>query len=238
MLGVRDLVAVVDEARDVLLVLEAGLERREIGVEGLVRLGDGLHRGTEVVVEQIAADGQRVVHLLLRLDLVPVGEPLEAAVLVVVGKGEVEVAGIELLVDLLVQDGGDLARECHGKLPSRTLRLYALHSTPSTGQRFTRGQQASIDARSALREERPSGSPAPNARSWRPKRSFGAGFGPGRENDRAQGTLWDHKACLGRGPADTAMHGRSDWWYSHLCWRIAPPCPSGGIGRRDGLKNR
>jgi hypothetical protein len=56
--------------------------------------------------------------LLLHLHHVPVCEPLEAAVLVVVGKREVEVGRVELLVDLCVKGVAYLLVERHDNLLS------------------------------------------------------------------------------------------------------------------------
>ena len=84
-------VAAVDALSDVPLVLLAGKQRREVIGEDLVGLGDGEHLDLHVVVKQVATQDLCVADLLLDLDHVPVGKALEAAVLVVVRKGEVEV---------------------------------------------------------------------------------------------------------------------------------------------------
>ena len=54
-----------------------------------------------------------MVDLLLDLDLVPVREALEATVLVIVGKREVQVSGVELLVDLLLKHLCDILVHSH-----------------------------------------------------------------------------------------------------------------------------
>ena len=118
---VGDLVALVDRGRDVALVLEACLERLEVVLEGLIGLGDGCHLDLVVVVQKVTAENLGVRDLLLYLDHVPVSEALEAALLVVVCKREIEIGGVELLVDLRVKGVADLLVECHGKpfLPAR-----------------------------------------------------------------------------------------------------------------------
>ena len=57
-----------------------------------------------------------MVHLFLRLDFVPVGKALEAAILVIIGEGQVQVSGVKLLVDLLVEDRRDALVHGHGCL--------------------------------------------------------------------------------------------------------------------------
>ena len=66
---------------------------------------------------QVVAEDKGMVELLLGLDVVPVGEALQALLLVVVGEGQVQVGGVQLLVDLvvkqfvhtLIHDGASLA---------------------------------------------------------------------------------------------------------------------------------
>ena len=56
----------------------------------------------EILVEQ-----HGVIPLLLGLDLVPVGKAVKALCRKVVGEVQIQVGGVKLLVDLLVQQAGD-----------------------------------------------------------------------------------------------------------------------------------
>ena len=109
-------------------MLLAGEQRREVVGEDLVGLGDGEHLDLHVVVEQVATQNLCVADLLLDLDHVPVGKALEAAVLVVVRKGEVEIGRVEFLVDLLVHELGDVLVKCHGgSLPKTLLPTWCVY---------------------------------------------------------------------------------------------------------------
>ena len=94
---------VVDETGHILLMLQAGLQGGHIAGEHLVGLVDGLQGHGLVVVVQVLIEQQGVVPLLLGLDLVPVGEAVQAPGLIVVGEVQIQIGGVELLVNLLVQ---------------------------------------------------------------------------------------------------------------------------------------
>ena len=91
-------VDVVDGAGDVLLMLQRGLKRLQMVAEGLVGLVDGLQLHLATVLMQILAEDKRMIALLLRLDLVPMGETF----LIVVGERQVQVRRIQLLANLIV----------------------------------------------------------------------------------------------------------------------------------------
>ena len=110
-------VALVDAGSDVLLVLEASLHRLEVVCILVRRLVDSLEGDLCVIVQQIAAQDLCVGNLFLDLDHVPVRIALEVPVLVVVCEGQIEIGGVELLVDLLVQDVCNLFIQCHDRTP-------------------------------------------------------------------------------------------------------------------------
>ena len=58
-----------------------------------------------------------MVGLLLNLDHVPVGKTLKTAVLIVIGKREVQIGRVELGVDLLLQGLGDGGIDGHSAFP-------------------------------------------------------------------------------------------------------------------------
>jgi len=57
---------------------------------------------------QVVAEDHRVIALFLSLDLEVVGVARQALLLIVVGEGEVQVGGVQLLVDLVVDELVDL----------------------------------------------------------------------------------------------------------------------------------
>ena len=92
----------MDRGGDKLLVLE-GLHQRghQAGAVGL-RLGDGLEGDGLVVFGQIVQEFHCVVPLLHRLDAEVVGKAVQVPLTVEVGHIQIEIGGVELLVDLLV----------------------------------------------------------------------------------------------------------------------------------------
>ena len=99
-------------------MLQTGLQHIHVAVQRLVRLGNGLQGHLGVVVLEVLVKQHGVVPLLLGLNLVPVGEAVQAPGLKVVGKIQVQIGGVKLLVDLLVQQGGDLFTQHNNMLPS------------------------------------------------------------------------------------------------------------------------
>ena len=89
----------MDQAGDILLVGKTGG-----GVHLIMELGGGLFDGLvdhrAVVVLEVLHKKQGVVPLLLGLDLVPVGKATQALLGVKVGKMEVQIGGVKLLVHL------------------------------------------------------------------------------------------------------------------------------------------
>ena len=78
-----------------------------------VRRVDGAEADGDAVIEQVLEKQQRVVALLLRLHPVPVFKAVETGGCVVVGKVQIEIGGVKLLIDLLVDELGDSC--VHGK---------------------------------------------------------------------------------------------------------------------------
>ena len=95
-------------------MLQARLQHGHIAVQHLIRLGDGAQGHFGAVVMEILIEQHGVVPLLLSLNLVPVGEPVQAPGLEIVGEVQIQIGGVELLVDLLVQQGRNLFTQ-HGK---------------------------------------------------------------------------------------------------------------------------
>ena len=83
-------------------MLQRGLKRLQMVAEGLVGLVDGLQLHLATVLMQILAEDKRMIALLLRLDLVPMGETLQALFLIVIGERQVQVRRIQLLANLIV----------------------------------------------------------------------------------------------------------------------------------------
>ena len=84
-------------------IFETRFERREVILEGLVRLIDCLELDLAVVVEQVLAEDKGMVTLFGSLDEIPVLLAIETLVRVVIRKGEVEICRIQLLVNLVVE---------------------------------------------------------------------------------------------------------------------------------------
>ena len=78
-----------------------------------VRRVDGAEADGDTVIEQVLEKQQRVVTLLLRLHPVPVFKAVETGGCVVVGKVQIEIGRVKLLIDLLVDELGDSC--VHGK---------------------------------------------------------------------------------------------------------------------------
>ena len=83
-------------------MLQRRLQRLKMVAEGLVGLVDGLQLHLAAVLMQVLAEDQRMVALLLRLDLVPMGETLQALFRIIIGERQVQVRRIQLLADLIV----------------------------------------------------------------------------------------------------------------------------------------
>ena len=83
-------------------MLQRGLQRLKMVAEGLVGLVDGLQLHLAAVLMQVLAEDQRMVALLLRLDLVPMGETLQALFRIIISERQVQVRRIQLLADLIV----------------------------------------------------------------------------------------------------------------------------------------
>ena len=79
--------------------LHGGLDGLELGR----RLGNRIHYRAAVPVVDVVEDAERVRGLLLVLDLHPVGEPRQGLSLEVGGHGEVEMRGVQLAVQLVVE---------------------------------------------------------------------------------------------------------------------------------------
>ena len=89
-------------------MLHGGLERLQEVREGLVGHVDGQKLHGLAVLMQVVAEDHRVIALFLSLDLEVVSVAGQALLLVVVGEGEVQVGGVQLLVDLVVDELVDL----------------------------------------------------------------------------------------------------------------------------------
>jgi len=95
----------VDEAGHFLLMLQHALEdlRRtsELGLGGI----DRLQFDPPATAQHVVVEPQRVLQLLLCLQLHPVGEAGKVLGLEVGGHGQIEISGEELVLDLLVESG-------------------------------------------------------------------------------------------------------------------------------------
>ena len=97
----------VDAFGDILFVFQSGLQQVHVGLEDFVGLGDGVEGHFAVVVLHVLVEKHGVVALFLCLDHVPVGEAVEAALLEIVVHVEVQISGVELFIDLLVEQVGN-----------------------------------------------------------------------------------------------------------------------------------
>ena len=88
-------------------MLQARLQHAHIALQRYIRLGNGLQCHGGAVVVKVLVEEHGVVSLLLGLDLVPVGKAIQPLGLKVVGEIQIQVGGVELLVDLLVQQVSD-----------------------------------------------------------------------------------------------------------------------------------
>ncbi len=93
----------MNEAGHIPLVLQTVLEYLELVVQILVGLGNGAQGHLLAVVLEVLQEEHGMVPLLLGLNLVPVGKAIQTNLVIVQGKVQVQVGGIELLVDLIVE---------------------------------------------------------------------------------------------------------------------------------------
>ncbi|SCI06710.1 Uncharacterised protein [uncultured Ruminococcus sp.] len=96
----------MNQAGDILLVHQPGLQRIHYGLKAGIRLINGLKGYQHVVVLQILDHQCCMVAFFLRLNPVPVGEPIQALFYIKVRKLQVKVGGIELFIDLCVEQIG------------------------------------------------------------------------------------------------------------------------------------
>ena len=94
-------------------MLERLFQRGHVVAARPVRRVDGAEADGDAVIEQVLEKQQRVVALLLRLHPVPVFKAVETGGRVVVGKVQIEIGRVKLLIDLLVDELGDSC--VHGK---------------------------------------------------------------------------------------------------------------------------
>ena len=94
-------------------MLECLFQRGHVVAARPVRRVDGAEADGDAVVEQVLEKQQRVVTLLLRLHAIPVFKAVETGGRVVVGKVQIEIGRVKLLIDLLVDELGDSC--VHGK---------------------------------------------------------------------------------------------------------------------------
>ncbi len=88
-------------------MLKAGQQGR-LGVREVQIRARQLGEGDPLAgVNEEAADFHRVLKLLAGLDDIPVGKAGEADVLVIVGEFQIQIAGVQLLVDLLIKHFGN-----------------------------------------------------------------------------------------------------------------------------------
>ena len=88
-------------------MLERLLQRGHVVAARPVGRVDRAEADGDAVVEQVLEKQQRMVALLLRLHAVPVFKAVETGGRVVVGKVEIEIGGVKLLIDLLVDELGN-----------------------------------------------------------------------------------------------------------------------------------
>ena len=93
----------MNQAGDIFLVLESGLQRIHEGGQLRLRTVNRLERNLLIVIVQILAEEHGMIPLLLRLHLIPVGKSLQTLFLVKVRKSQIEIGRIELFVDLLIE---------------------------------------------------------------------------------------------------------------------------------------
>ena len=86
---------------------QAGLEHLQPAVGGGGGPGNALQHRAVAVVLEILEHKHGVIPFLLRLHLVPVGEAIQSLVLEIGGELQIQVSGVELLIDLLVQQRGN-----------------------------------------------------------------------------------------------------------------------------------
>jgi hypothetical protein len=103
LLGDSHAVQRVDEAGDLLLVVEDLLEDLDGRAELRGRSRDRLEHRLAAALQDVVQDLVRVRQLLGLLDPQPMGEPLEAALRAVGRHGEVEIGRLGLRLDLRVQ---------------------------------------------------------------------------------------------------------------------------------------
>ena len=93
----------MDQAGDILLMLQALFENLAVAGELHRRLCDGIQHRALAVELQVFHEQEGMIALLLGLDLIPVAEAVELAIVVIVREIEVEVGGVEFLGDLLIE---------------------------------------------------------------------------------------------------------------------------------------
>lgn len=87
-------------------MLQTGFQHVHVAFELFVGFVDGLQGDGAVVVLEILVEEHGVVAFFLGLDFVPVGESGEAAFLEIVVHVQIKVCGVELFVDLIVEQIG------------------------------------------------------------------------------------------------------------------------------------
>ena len=103
-------------------MLQRGLQRLQVVAEGLVGLVDGLKLHLAAVLMQVLAEDERMIALLLRLNLVPMGETLQALFLIVIGERQVQVRRIQLLANLVVNQLVHLCIHCESSFGDKAGR--------------------------------------------------------------------------------------------------------------------
>ena len=88
-------------------MLERLLQRGHVVAARPVGRVDRAEADGDTVIEQVLEKQQRMVALLLRLHAVPVFKAVETGGCVVVGKVQIEIGGVKLLIDLLVDELGN-----------------------------------------------------------------------------------------------------------------------------------
>jgi len=93
----------IDAGGDQLLVLQCLFQRGHVVASFPLRLCDSLKGNALAVILQILIKQHGVIPFLLRLYPVPVLKAVQSDSSVVVGKIQIQIGGVELLIDLLVE---------------------------------------------------------------------------------------------------------------------------------------
>ena len=100
---IRGLIDRVDEPGHIALMRLSFLQRIDQRFQCFIRFGDRFQRDRHIIVLQILHHQQGMIHLFLRLDLIPVRKAVQRLVLVEVCEIQIEIGRVKFFVDLCVQ---------------------------------------------------------------------------------------------------------------------------------------